>query len=162
MADDLALLELSSLSVRRGRNMVLNSIDLKISSGEIVILIGENGSGKSTLLEASAGLLPLSNGEVRHSGQLVRDSHGRRNKPSPFGLTLQNGGFSQDELVEERIATAIEVSGSITDADWISSRLDEWGLRHRAKDRIAWLSGGMKRRVGVLSGIVPGLGENDS
>ena len=161
MADDSGLLELSSVSVRRGRVSVLNSIDLKVSSGEIVILIGENGCGKSTLLEAAAGLLPLSSGEVHHSGQLVRDSDGRRNKPSPFGLTLQNGGFSQDELVEERIATAIEVSGSMTDADWISSRLDEWGLRHRAKDRIAWLSGGMKRRVGVLAGIVPALADNE-
>ena len=162
MADDLRLLEFSSISVRRGRVSVLNSIDLKVSSGEIVLLVGENGSGKSTLLEAAAGLLPLSTGEVHHSGKLIRDSEGRRSKPRPFGLTLQSGGFSQDELVEERIVTAIEASGYEANLDWVSSRLDEWGLRHRAKDRIAWLSGGMKRRVGVLAGIVPALASNDS
>ncbi|MDP7043429.1 MAG: ATP-binding cassette domain-containing protein [Candidatus Thalassarchaeaceae archaeon] len=161
MPDDTPLLELSSISVRRGRVNVLNSIDLEVSSGDVVLLVGENGSGKSTLLEAAAGLLPLSTGEVQHSGQLVRDSEGRRSKPKPFGLALQSGGFSQDELVEERIATAVAVAGYEADSDWISARLDEWALRHRAKDRIAWLSDGMKRRVGVLAGIVPALASSE-
>ncbi|HJM19690.1 MAG TPA: ATP-binding cassette domain-containing protein [Candidatus Thalassarchaeaceae archaeon] len=161
MPDDVPLLELSSISVRRGRVNVLNSIDLKISSGEVVLLIGENGSGKSTLIEAAAGLLPLSTGEVRHSGQLVRDCEGRRSRPKPFGLALQSGGFSQDEFVDERIATAVAVAGYEAESDWIIAQLDEWSLRHRAKDRIAWLSGGMKRRVGVLAGIVPALASNE-
>jgi ABC-type multidrug transport system ATPase subunit len=161
MPDDTPLLELSSISVRRGRVNVLNSINLKVSSGDVVLLVGENGSGKSTLIEAAAGILPLSTGEVKHSDQLVRDSEGRRSKPQPFGLALQSGGFSQDELVEERIATAVAVSGYEAESDWISARLDEWALRHRAKDRIAWLSEGMNRRVGVLAGIVPALASSE-
>lgn len=162
MADETPLLELSAISVRRGRSNVLNSVDLTVSSGDVVLLLGENGSGKSTLIEAASGILRLSNGEVKHSGILIRDSEGRRSKPKPFGLTLQNGGFCQDELVRERISAAIEVSGHISNDEWISSELDDWSLRHRSNDRIAWLSGGMKRRVGVLAGLVPALASNDA
>ncbi len=157
MSGDAPLLELSSLTVKRGKSTVLKSIDLRVSSGEVVVLVGENGSGKSTLIEAAAGILYLSAGAVTHSGHLVRDSDGRRNWPPPFGLTLQRGGFCQDELVKERIATALAVSNLADDENWIAEELEKWGIRHRSDDRIAWLSGGMKRKVGVLAGLTPAL-----
>ena len=111
MSDEAPLLELSSLTVKRGKSTVLDSVDLQVTSGDVVVLVGENGSGKSTLIEAAAGILNLSDGKVHHSGQLIRDSDGRRNQPPPFGLALQSGGFSQDEFVSERVTTASSTSG---------------------------------------------------
>jgi ABC-type multidrug transport system ATPase subunit len=157
MSSDAPLLELASITVRRGKTTVLESVDLAVQSGDVVVLVGENGAGKSTLIEAAAGILNLSAGAVKHGGHLVRDSEGRRNWPPPFGLTLQSGGFCQDELLKERIATAVAVSNRTASEQWISDELDKWGLRHRAEDRIAWLSGGMKRKIGVLAGLTPAL-----
>ena len=57
-----SMLQTSDLSVDRGSRAVLKEIDFKLSSGEIVALVGENGSGKTTMLEACAGILPLSGG----------------------------------------------------------------------------------------------------
>ena len=161
MSGEVPLLELSSLTVKRGKATVLNSIDLQVSSGDIAVLVGENGSGKSTLIEAAAGILNLSAGKVHHCGQLIRDSDGRRNQPPPFGLALQNGGFSQDELVSERVATASSTSGRVANEEWISKRLSEWSLGHRSQDRIAWLSGGMKRKVGIIAGLTPALASDE-
>ncbi len=157
MSGEAPLLELSSLTVKRGKSTVLDSVDLQVSSGDVVVLVGENGSGKSTLIEAAAGILNLSAGKVHHSGQLIRDADGRRNQPPPFGLALQSGGFSQDEFVSERVATASSTSGRTANEEWVSKRLEEWGLRHRSQDRIAWLSGGMKRKVGIIAGLTPAL-----
>ncbi len=157
MSGEAPLLELSSLTVKRGKSTVLDSVDLQVSSGDVIVLVGENGSGKSTLIEAAAGILNLSAGKVHHSGQLIRDSDGRRNQPPPFGLALQSGGFSQDEFVSERVATASSTSGRTANEEWVSKRLEEWGLRHRSQDRIAWLSGGMKRKVGIIAGLTPAL-----
>ena len=154
---DAPLLRLSGLSVRRGMRTVLTRVDLEVASGEVVLLVGENGSGKSTLIEAAAGILPPSAGSVVHSGQVIRDSEGRRSQPAPFGLTLQQGGFCEDEVVYDRLATALHVAQRKIDPRWISDRLAEWGLRHREQDRIAWLSGGMTRRLAVLCGLTPGL-----
>jgi ABC-type multidrug transport system ATPase subunit len=158
MADDTAqLFQLNNVSVSRGQQLVLESFSLEADSGEVIILTGENGAGKSTLLETAAGLLSISTGIIHHSGEVIRDRHGRRFRPTPFGLTLQSGGFCQDELVAERVAVAVRAAGFEPDDDWTSKRLDEWGLRHRSGDRIAWLSGGMKRRIGVLAGLTPAL-----
>ncbi|ADZ68000.1 Uridine kinase [Brucella melitensis] len=52
------LVRLEKLSVRYGREMALQNIDLDIASGEILAVIGESGSGKSTLALALASLLP--------------------------------------------------------------------------------------------------------
>jgi len=161
MSDEAPLLELSSLTVKRGKSTVLDSVDLQVTSGDVVVLVGENGSGKSTLIEAAAGILNLSAGKVHHSGQLIRDSDGRRNQPPPFGLALQSGGFSQDEFVSERVATASSTSGRTANEEWVSKRLEEWGLRHRSQDRIAWLSGGMKRKVGIIAGLTPALASDE-
>ncbi len=162
MSGNAPLLELSSLTVKRGKSTVLDSVDLQVSSGDVIVLVGENGSGKSTLIEAAAGILNLSAGKVHHSGQLIRDSDGRRNQPPPFGLALQSGGFSQDEFVSERVATASSTSGRTANEEWVSKRLEEWGLRHRSQDRIAWLSGGMKRKVGIIAGLTPALASDEA
>ncbi len=162
MSGEAPLLELSSLTVKRGKSTVLDSVDLQVSSGDVIVLVGENGSGKSTLIEAAAGILNLSAGKVHHSGQLIRDSDGRRNQPPPFGLALQSGGFSQDEFVSERVATASSTSGRTANEEWVSKRLEEWGLRHRSQDRIAWLSGGMKRKVGIIAGLTPALASDEA
>ncbi len=162
MSGNAPLLELSSLTVKRGKLTVLDSVDLQVSSGDVIVLVGENGSGKSTLIEAAAGILNLSAGKVHHSGQLIRDSDGRRNQPPPFGLALQSGGFSQDEFVSERVATASSTSGRTANEEWVSKRLEEWGLRHRSQDRIAWLSGGMKRKVGIIAGLTPALASDEA
>ncbi|HIN44246.1 MAG TPA: hemin ABC transporter ATP-binding protein, partial [Candidatus Poseidoniales archaeon] len=44
MNGEVPLLELSSLTVKRGKSTVLNSVDLQIVSGDVVILVGENGA----------------------------------------------------------------------------------------------------------------------
>ena len=48
---------------------VLEDIRLDVRPEEILCLIGPNGSGKSTLLRLLAGLMPPTQGEVRHHGE---------------------------------------------------------------------------------------------
>ena len=138
----MALLQVEALTVRRGTRTVVENFNMKIDSGNCIILTGENGSGKSTLLEAIAGILPIQSGNVA----LTR----------PFGLTLQSGGFNGDELVNERLNYAAQASGIVGDT---SKLLKHWNLDHRSHDRIGHLSGGMSRRLAVLQGLMPGYGD---
>ncbi|MFF8937426.1 ABC transporter ATP-binding protein [Streptomyces paradoxus] len=57
--------EVEALSVLRGRVQALNHVDLTITPGETVALMGRNGAGKSTLLNALVGLVKPSSGTVR-------------------------------------------------------------------------------------------------
>ncbi|MEV5466742.1 ABC transporter ATP-binding protein [Streptomyces griseoincarnatus] len=57
-----------SLAVRRDRVQALTRVDLTVSPGETVALMGRNGAGKSTLLGALVGLVAPSSGSVRTGG----------------------------------------------------------------------------------------------
>lgn len=84
----------------------LRSIDLRISFGERVALIGHNGSGKSSLLRALAGIYPLASGEITVVGRIgalldvalgfESESTGRENIYYR-GMTM---GFSRKQLRE--------------------------------------------------------------
>lgn len=137
----MALLEVRGLTVRRGTRTVLEAFDLDLEGGMCARIEGENGAGKSTLIEAVAGLLPV------HAGTVLRDR--------PFGLVLQAGGVHGDETVSERLGFAAAAAGVVAD----DAVLDRWGLGHRAADRIGHLSGGLRRRLEVLQGLLPGYGE---
>ena len=146
----MGIIELSGLRLRRGRVLVLDDWNLTVESGEVVVLSGENGCGKSTVIEAAAGLLALDAGTSTISGQLIRDHQGRRGR-THFGLCLQDDCIMGDELVEERL---LDVAGHSFD---VKSLLREWGIDHRANDRVAMLSGGQRRRIAVLSGLLPAM-----
>ncbi len=153
------LAEVKSASIHRGPNMVLDGVSASIGMGEIVAVTGENGSGKSTLIEAFSGIISLREGEVvwySESGQtVIRDSQGRRNPPPAMGLTLQKDGICGDETVSERLSVALSVAGVSPDKSQISGLLENWGLFHRSNDRVAHLSGGLRRRLSILCGLAP-------
>ena len=146
----MGIIELSELTVRRGRNVVLDKWSISVDSGEVVVLKGDNGCGKSTVIEAAAGLIPLENGQSIISDQLIRDSQGRRGRTN-FGLCLQDDCIMGDELVGERL---LDAAGHQFDVEKL---LEKWSLDHRVHDRVAMLSGGQRRRVAVLAGIIPAL-----
>ena len=56
------LIEVQSLNVRYGNKKVLENINLYVSSGEIVTIVGPNGSGKTTLFKAIIGSAPIASG----------------------------------------------------------------------------------------------------
>ena len=154
------MLRISDLEVHRGNRVVLSGLELYVSSGDILALEGKNGSGKTSLIEACAGILPLTQGKVEWmtpSGEwlTVRDSEGRRSRPPLMGLTLQSDGICGEETVEERLMTSIEIFGLKPTEVAITEMLSEWGLDHRREDRVSQLSGGLTRRLSVLSGLAP-------
>ncbi len=154
-----ALARVVELVVHRGTQRVLDGVSETLCQGEVVAIMGENGSGKTTLIEAFAGLLPLRSGDViwaeNGNSIVVRDSQGRRNQPPSMGLTLQKGGVCGDETVMERISVSLSVAGIEHSDDQIMELLSLWGLEHRANDRLAHLSGGLRRRVAILGGLAP-------
>ena len=72
-ADDTAAhtLTLQHINYQAGERQILKDISLHVTSGELIAIVGRNGAGKSTLLHVTAGLLPVSQGDVRLDGQLL-------------------------------------------------------------------------------------------
>src|SRR5262245_14521948 len=62
---------LKSVSKRFGDRLVLDGIDLHVTSGETIALIGPSGGGKSTLLRCLNGLTSFDAGQIRVSSQVL-------------------------------------------------------------------------------------------
>jgi iron complex transport system ATP-binding protein len=68
--------ELESVTIRRGQQVVLQDISLKLACGSLIGIIGPNGAGKSTLLGALAGdLVPERGALVMHGIHLTQSGH---------------------------------------------------------------------------------------
>jgi ABC-type multidrug transport system ATPase subunit len=65
------VVRLTQVSKRYGRRQILAGVDLQVSSGELLALVGANGSGKSTVLKLMVGLSRPSAGTVRRDARVV-------------------------------------------------------------------------------------------
>lgn len=65
------MITLTNVTKKYGSKKALNQVDLELSTGKLIGLVGENGSGKSTTLKLIAGLNYPTNGEIRVNGEKV-------------------------------------------------------------------------------------------
>ena len=75
-----AIIEVKDLSVTYGEHKALKSLNTKISTHEIVAIMGRNGAGKSSLLKSIAGISTLSSGGVRIAGVNPQELNGKKRR----------------------------------------------------------------------------------
>jgi branched-chain amino acid transport system ATP-binding protein len=68
------LLKIKEVHAGYGRLKILRGINLSVSQGTIVALLGGNGTGKSTLLKTISGLLPVMEGSIEFDKKVITDS----------------------------------------------------------------------------------------
>ena len=134
--------------VRAGRT-ILEAVDVALSAGESLAVVGPSGSGKSSLLALLAQLEPPDSGRVqRESGPGRRD-----------GLVLQGYGLVSVLTAAENVEVPLQagVAGRVGRAD-IRARalaaLDAVGLTPVADHLIEELSGGQQQRVSIARALV--------
>ncbi|BFN28978.1 bicarbonate transport ATP-binding protein CmpD [Pseudomonas sp. SCT] len=83
MSSDVSLFKLEDVSIAVGNGIVLSNINLEVSRGEVVFILGCSGVGKSVLAKAMAGFLPLAEGScVRNKEVSLLGFHS-------FGLSIE-------------------------------------------------------------------------
>ncbi len=133
-----------------GDLLVLDGIELEVTQGQIVGLLGRTGSGKSTLLRLIAGLAQPSDGSVTYLGQPVLG-------PAP-GIAMVFQGFALFPwlTVLENVQLGLEALG-LPDPE-IRKRalaaIDLIGLDGYESAYPRELSGGMRQRVGFARALV--------
>ncbi|WP_420594823.1 ABC transporter ATP-binding protein [Deinococcus sp.] len=129
--------------LRLGREMILRGVDLDISAGEGVTLLGENGAGKTTLLRLLSSSLRLSRGEGRVHGFDLRDSRSVRDY---VHLMPVEGGAYPDLTASENLNFALQMHRMNGDTAAILRRV---GLGKVAERRVRFLSAGMRKRLNL-------------
>lgn len=134
----------------------LSDIDLTISMGEFVAIVGHNGSGKSTLAKHVNGLLLPTKGTVTVCGMETSNENDLLNIRQKVGMAFQNPDNQLvTTIVEEDVAFGPENLG--IDPSEIRSRVDEAlasvGMTEYASSAVHHLSGGQKQRI-AIAGIL--------
>lgn len=131
----------------------VNDISLKLTPG-VWGLLGANGAGKTTLMRIIAGIMPLSSGQVTYDGVPIR-TLGERYR-NVFGYLPQEFGFYQEFTVQDYLAYAAALKGlpEQRSRKKIREILEQVSLLDVRGKKIARLSGGMKRRVGIAQALL--------
>ncbi|RLP73710.1 ABC transporter ATP-binding protein [Mycetocola tolaasinivorans] len=135
------------------RNRLLHGVDLDVTPGSVVGLLGPNGSGKTTLLRLLAGLRTPESGRVLLDGRdltaLSRGAIARRVAVMEQDSAATTGDLTVRQVVElGRIPHRGRFGGpSAEDPGIISAALSRVDLMHRSDAAWSTLSGGEKQRA---------------
>ncbi|MCU1589647.1 MAG: mntB [Frankiales bacterium] len=137
--------------VALGGREILHEVTVSVDSGEFVAVLGANGSGKTTLVRALVGLVPLAAGRLEIFGTPIAHFHDwPRLGYVPQRLAVGGGVPStvREVVASGRTGRARRLRRlGRADHAAIDHALEDVGLAHRGKDRVATLSGGQQQRV---------------
>jgi len=153
------LIHLDRVSKQFDGQQVLRDIDLTISRGQTVVVIGESGCGKTVLLKLMIGLLQPTAGRVVFDGRVLAALAERElcRQRLRFGFLFQGAALFDSLTVFDNVALGLREKGPMVEAEIrerVRQRLQEVGLPPGVEHKKpAELSGGMKKRVGLARAL---------
>lgn len=153
-----SLISIRGLCKRFGEQVVLDQLDLDITAGESVVIIGQSGTGKSVLLKHIIRLLSPDSGQVLIDGQEITDLSFEELVPirRRFGMLFQSAALFDSLTVAENVGLGLKEARHHHFGDIkriVREKLDMVGLASAADKYPSELSGGMRKRVGMARAI---------
>ena len=105
------MLAISNLHVAYGQSEVLHGLNVAVSPGEIVAIMGRNGMGKTTLMKALMGIVPTKSGSVSMNGVEVTGLRSYERVAQGLAYVPQGRMIFSAMTVEENIETGLVASG---------------------------------------------------
>ena len=136
---------------RRGDFEALREVNLQVSQGEFLCVIGHSGCGKSTLLNMVSGFLKPSSGSVNLRGVPIE-------RPGPDRMVVfQNYSLLPWQTVEQNVELAVKAArpelAAGARAEVVRHHLEMVGLLEARQKRPAQISGGMRQRVAIARAL---------
>lgn len=138
---------------------VLEDLNLQVSTGEWLAIVGASGAGKSTLLNLLGGLDLPTAGEIAVAGTALpalSELERSRWRNQRLGFVFQMHHLLPEFSALESVAMPARIGGMSKVAAEVRAYdlLDQLGLAHRATHRPAALSGGERQRVAIARALI--------
>ena len=149
-------LNLQSVRIALDSKVILDDVNLKIDTGEIVSLMGSSASGKTSLIRSIAGFHNISSGVIQIDGQIVDDSIRRSDVAMRnVGVIFQDLALFPHLTVRENICFGlnnIDSAQQLNRAKKLEGLLSIENITNRYPNQI---SGGQQQRVAIARAIAP-------
>jgi ABC-type branched-subunit amino acid transport system ATPase component len=147
------IVHISALQSGYGEAMVLKGLDLTLSRGDVVAILGKNGMGKSTLLKTLMGFIRPKSGEIALFGEASTAMPPNRIARRDVAYIPQEKALFQDLSVEENLRLAL-----LQDRDFkpLFQRIEDVFpfLKERLKQKAGTLSGGEQKMLLVARALI--------
>ena len=155
--DEMPVIELRHVDKHYGDLHVLRDINLKVSRGEVLVVIGPSGSGKSTMCRTINRLETIDSGEVLIEGKpLPREGRELAAMRAELGMVFQSFNlFAHKTILENVTLGPIDVLGmKREEAERRAMELlARVGVAEQADKVPAQLSGGQQQRVAIARSL---------
>jgi cell division transport system ATP-binding protein len=157
--NDNVIIELTDCAIWQQDHLVLSDVNLSVSKGEFVYLVGKVGSGKSSLIKTLTAQLPLKSGTALIAGYNLSKL---KKKEIPYmrrklGIVFQDFQLLTDRAVYDNLEFVLKSTGWKNKADIdkrIGEALEKVGLNLKGYKLPHQLSGGEQQRVAIARALL--------
>ncbi|HUR75724.1 MAG TPA: amino acid ABC transporter ATP-binding protein [Sporichthya sp.] len=151
------LVEMLQVNKHFGALHVLKDIDLTVTRGEVVVVIGPSGSGKSTLCRAINRLEPIDSGTIRVDGKVLPEEGKELARlRADVGMVFQSFNLFAHKSVLDNLTLGPIAVRKTPKADAEAKArglLERVGVADQANKMPAQLSGGQQQRVAIARAL---------
>ena len=149
-------LNLQSVKIALDSKVILDDVNLKIDTGEIVSLMGSSASGKTSLIRSIAGFHNISSGTIQIDGQVVDDSIRRSDVAMRnVGVIFQDLALFPHLTVRENICFGLNNIDSTQQQKRAKKLEDLLSIENITNRYPNQISGGQQQRVAIARAIAP-------
>ena len=149
-------LNLQSVKIALDSKVILDDVNLKIDTGEIVSLMGSSASGKTSLIRSIAGFHNISSGMIQIDDQVVDDSIRRSDVAMRnVGVIFQDLALFPHLTVRENICFGLNNIDSTQQQNRAKKLEDLLSIENITNRYPNQISGGQQQRVAIARAIAP-------
>ena len=147
---DNTILKLEKISLKFGKKIILDNLNLNLNNGQILGLLGPNGVGKSTIFNLITGLISPDYGSIIiNSNKVNKYPIYQRTLKFKIGFVPQHGGYFHDLTVLENLKAISEITINNPNfrIEKINSLISKFELDPIVNIKADYLSGGQKKNL---------------
>lgn len=157
MFDSDGALRVEGISAGYGGTTVLHSVDLSVTSNEIVAVLGPNGAGKTTLLRAISKIIPISGGSVQFAETDTAKVSTRDLVTLGMAHVPEGRRLFGAMTVEENMLLGAHARGRSSVRERLSVLEGEFPiLRERKAQKASSMSGGEQQMLAIARALMSG------
>lgn len=151
------MIELKGVNKHFGEYHALRDINLEVSAGQVVVILGPSGSGKSTLCRTINRLETIDDGEIRIDGELLPEEGKELARlRAEVGMVFQQFNLFSHMTIRDNVTLAPTKVRKVSKEEarkTAEKLLDRVGIAAQADKYPAQLSGGQQQRVAIARAL---------